>query len=54
MPEVIKDCTSSFVIDCEAVAFDTETKKILPFQILSTRGKKVMSLTAKCLLLTLQ
>ena len=30
----------SVVIDCEAVAFDREQTKILPFQILSTRGKK--------------
>ena len=30
----------SVVIDCEAVAFDREQNKILPFQILSTRGKK--------------
>ena len=31
---------TSVVIDCEAVAFDREQNKILPFQILSTRGKK--------------
>lgn len=30
----------SFVIDAEAVAFDLETKKLLPFQDLSRRKRK--------------
>lgn len=36
----IKDDVTSFVLDCETVAWDTVNKKVLPFQQLMTRKKK--------------
>ncbi|KAJ5702359.1 DNA ligase 1 [Penicillium malachiteum] len=36
----IKDDVSSFVLDCETVAWDTVNKKVLPFQQLMTRKRK--------------
>lgn len=36
----IKPETKSFVLDCEAVAWDPKTKKVLPFQQLMTRKRK--------------
>lgn len=36
----IKPETKSFVLDCETVAWDTEKKKVLPFQQLMTRKRK--------------
>uniref|UniRef100_A0A6B2KYI7 DNA ligase 1 n=1 Tax=Arcella intermedia TaxID=1963864 RepID=A0A6B2KYI7_9EUKA len=38
--QALGDNTKSFILDCEAVAFNRETNQILPFQILSTRSKK--------------
>lgn len=36
----IKPDVKSFVLDCETVAWDTENKKVLPFQQLMTRKRK--------------
>lgn len=40
LPSWVKDGTQSFVMDCEAVAWDVTEKKVLPFQQLMTRKRK--------------
>ncbi|KKA27132.1 hypothetical protein TD95_000391 [Thielaviopsis punctulata] len=40
LPAWIKPGTTSFVLDCETVAWDVAEKKVLPFQTLMTRKKK--------------
>lgn len=40
IPRCIKEGVKSFVLDAEAVAYDLEEKKLLPFQELSRRKRK--------------
>jgi len=44
LPRALAAGTVSFIIDCEAVAYDVEAQKLLPFQKLSNRAKKNVQL----------
>lgn len=44
VPQFLKKDVKSVVLDCESVAYDQQNHKILPFQALSTRGRKDIKL----------
>ena len=44
LPKAVLPTTKSYILDCEIVAFDLEKNRLLPFQILSTRARKSVTL----------
>ncbi|KLO17007.1 DNA ligase I [Schizopora paradoxa] len=44
LPNCVKDTAKTFVLDCEAVAYDVKERKLMPFQELSKRKRKDVKL----------
>jgi DNA ligase-1 len=44
LPRCMSEGTVSYIIDCEAVAWDAVEKKLLPFQVLSHRARKSVNI----------
>ena len=51
VPQLLKEGVQDVVLDCECVAYDRETKTIMPFQVcLMLRSEEELGLPAACCL----